>query len=78
MTASPNTQQVEYWNGLAGERWARLHEKIDLHVEEITAAALEFAAPREGERILDLGCGCGTTTFLLALRAGRDGTGRGH
>ena len=77
MIASPNTQQVEYWNGLAGERWARLQEKIDLHVQEITNAALEFAAPREGERILDLGCGCGTTTFLLAFRAGRDGTAAG-
>ncbi|HWE05599.1 MAG TPA: class I SAM-dependent methyltransferase, partial [Rhizomicrobium sp.] len=77
MTVSPNAQQVEYWNGLAGERWARLQEKIDLHVEEITDAALEFAAPREGERILDLGCGCGTTTFLLAFRAGRDGTAAG-
>lgn len=65
-----NAEQIEYWNGPAGERWARLQEKIDLHMEEITAAILRFAAPREGEHILDLGCGCGTTTFLLAFRAG--------
>ena len=68
-----NTQQVEYWNGPVGERWARLQERIDLHMAGITEAALLFAAPGPGERILDLGCGCGTTTFLLAFKAGRNG-----
>jgi SAM-dependent methyltransferase len=71
------SDQVEYWNGPVGERWARLQEKIDLHLEGITEAALHFAAPREGERVLDVGCGCGTTTFLLAFRAGREGTAAG-
>jgi SAM-dependent methyltransferase len=69
-----NTQQVEYWNGPVGERWARLQERIDLHMAEITDAVLPFAAPNPGERILDVGCGCGTTTFLLAFKAGRDGS----
>jgi SAM-dependent methyltransferase len=77
MTNSSNAQQVEYWNGAVGERWARLQEKIDLHLEGITEAALQFAAPRDGERVLDIGCGCGTTTFLLAFRAGRDGSAAG-
>jgi SAM-dependent methyltransferase len=70
-------QQIEYWNGPVGERWARLQEKIDLHMEEITEAVLRFAAPREGERILDIGCGCGTSTFLLAFKAGPDGATAG-
>jgi SAM-dependent methyltransferase len=38
---------------------------------------LRFAAPREGERILDIGCGCGTATFLLAFRVGSDGAAAG-
>jgi len=72
-----NAQQVEYWNGPAGERWARLQERIDLHMSGITEAALGFAAPQPGERILDVGCGCGTTTFRLAFRAGRNGAAAG-
>ena len=24
-----NAQQIEYWNGAVGERWARLQETID-------------------------------------------------
>ncbi|HTT82024.1 MAG TPA: methyltransferase domain-containing protein [Rhizomicrobium sp.] len=77
MTPSLNAQQIEYWNGPAGERWARLQEKIDLHMEEITKAVLRFAAPQQGERILDIGCGCGTSTFLLAFRAGSAGAAAG-
>ena len=77
MTPSENQQQIEYWNGSAGERWASLQEKIDLHMEAITGAVLDFAAPREHERILDIGCGCGTSTFLLAFKAGRDGAAAG-
>ncbi|HEX4077635.1 MAG TPA: class I SAM-dependent methyltransferase [Rhizomicrobium sp.] len=77
MSGPSNAQQVEYWNGPVGERWARLQEKIDLHLEGITEAALPFATAQEGERILDVGCGCGTTTFLLAFRVGRDGSAAG-
>ena len=73
MTDRANPQQVEYWNGPVGERWARLQERIDLHLAEITEATLCFAATQPGERIIDIGCGCGTTTFLLAFAAGRDG-----
>jgi SAM-dependent methyltransferase len=72
-----NAQQIDYWNGPVGERWARLQERIDLHMAEITERVLRYAAPRAGERILDVGCGAGTTTLLLALRAGSAGTAAG-
>jgi len=36
----------------------------------ITEALLARAAPRPGERVLDVGCGCGTTSMMLAERVG--------
>jgi SAM-dependent methyltransferase len=77
VNAARNAQQIEYWNGPVGERWAGLQEQIDLHLAEITGALLRFAAPRAGERVLDVGCGCGTTTLLLALKAEAEGAAAG-
>ncbi len=73
---SANAEQIEYWNRLGG-KWAALQERIDLAMNEITDAALAFACPAPGERMLDIGCGCGTTTLRLAMIAGRDGAAAG-
>jgi SAM-dependent methyltransferase len=68
-----NTQQIEYWNGPAGERWSKAQDRIDHHLGLITEALLALAAPREGERVLDIGCGGGTTALILRERIGPDG-----
>ncbi|MFL5237096.1 MAG: class I SAM-dependent methyltransferase [Rhizomicrobium sp.] len=68
-----NAQQFEYWNGPAGERWSKAQDRIDHHLGLITEALLGLASPREGERILDIGCGGGTTALLLRERVGPDG-----
>ena len=71
MTA--NEQQIEYWNGPVGERWARLQEQIDASLAPITVAAMPFANPRPRERVLDIGCGAGTTSYMLAKAVGPEG-----
>jgi SAM-dependent methyltransferase len=77
-SASPsNAQQIEYWNGAVGQRWAERQERIDLLMNRITDAAIPFANPRSGERALDIGCGAGTTTFLLAMKVAPEGTAAG-
>jgi SAM-dependent methyltransferase len=39
----------------------------------LAEAALDLAAPQAGERVVDIGCGSGTTVLALAARVGRTG-----
>lgn len=72
--AALNVDQIEYWNGEVGERWAKLQETIDASLARIGDAALAFAAAKPGERVLDIGCGCGTTTYALSKAVGLSGS----
>lgn len=69
-----NQDQIEYWNGRAGESWAKQQDYTDQILGHITEAFLPFAAPKPGESVLDIGCGCGTTTFTFAQCVGREGS----
>ena len=75
--STQNAQQIEYWNGVVGEHWARLQEDIDRNLGRITQAFIPFAAARPGMRVLDIGCGCGTTslTFARQVQPGGSVTG---
>ena len=68
----PQTQR-EYWSGKVGDDWASNAERIDAMLRPVTAAALEAAALRAGERVLDIGCGAGATTLEIARRVGAAG-----
>ena len=72
-TAAGNADQVEYWNGEVGQRWARNQDRMDRAFQPLTDALLERAAPRRGERVIDIGCGCGDLTLALAGRLGAGG-----
>lgn len=63
---SDNAKQREYWNGPVGENWAARQHLVDRNLESISSALMAFAAPRTGMRVLDIGCGAGTTTLALA------------
>lgn len=68
-----NSQQIEFWNGPAGEQWRNSQEDMDATLRPFAEAALAFANPQPDEKVLDVGCGCGDTTLRLADRVGRDG-----
>ena len=70
----PNADQLAYWNGDAGDKWARLQERLDGLFAPISAAAVAAAAPRHGDRVLDIGCGCGDTVLALAEAVGSLGS----
>jgi SAM-dependent methyltransferase len=66
----PNAAQIELWNGPRGRRWAEQQDHLDRSLAQAHDALLALAAPRPGERSLDIGCGCGTSTIDLARRSG--------
>jgi SAM-dependent methyltransferase len=68
-----NKAQIEYWNGPTGEKWAKHSGETDRSLTQAADAVLKLAAARSGERVLDIGCGAGTTSFLLAEQVGSSG-----
>lgn len=75
MNPSPTPQADPrlYWNGPAGLRWVSEQAVLDRMLEPFGRATLARAAVATGERIIDVGCGCGTTTLLLAQATGPTG-----
>ena len=77
MPDTANTAMGQYWNQVAGPRWvarAGLQEARNIEVADLLQQA---AAPRPGERILDIGCGTGATAvpFAAAVAPGGHVTG---
>lgn len=67
----PNAQQIEYWNDATGTRWVEMNDVIDAQISPLGEVAMAGVAA--GERVLDIGCGCGQTSLQLAERVGDAG-----
>lgn len=70
---SANAAQIDYWNTNAGQTWAELQDLLDRQIQPLGAAAMRALAVRPGERILDIGCGCGQSSLELAELTGMGG-----
>jgi SAM-dependent methyltransferase len=61
-----NADQIAYWNGANGQRWTDRQAEQDVLLAPVSKALIDRAAARAGERIIDVGCGCGSTSIALA------------
>jgi SAM-dependent methyltransferase len=68
-----NSEQIAEWNGELGQRWVAMQAEIDRIVVPFGDAAIDLAAPQPGERVIDVGCGCGDTSIEIARRVGASG-----
>ena len=73
MNDRPNAAQIDYWNAIAGETWSRFNALLDRQIEPLGREAMRALGPQPGERIIDIGCGCGQTTMALAEQVGASG-----
>lgn len=64
-----NTEQEQAWNGYEGAHWARNQARWDAVNEGFNEMLLDAAAPGREDSVLDVGCGAGATTRLVARRA---------
>ena len=60
-----NADMLAFWNGKGGHTWVARQEHTDITLAPVTDALLGFAAPRAGERVVDIGCGCGAPSWSL-------------
>lgn len=70
MTARPNAAQAEFWNTGAVRSWVDLHALLDAQFAPLSAQALALLPLADGQRVLDIGCGCGGNTLELAAQVG--------
>ena len=67
------SDQATYWNDTAGPRWVANQVRLDAIMAPLTEALITVAAPRAGDHVLDIGCGCGDLSLQIATRVGRSG-----
>jgi ubiquinone/menaquinone biosynthesis C-methylase UbiE len=76
-TQRTNEEQIALWNDTAGRAWVELQETLDRVLEPFEDVLVEAVAARKPRRVLDIGCGTGSTTLAVARQIGPKGTAVG-
>jgi SAM-dependent methyltransferase len=71
--SAANAEMIAYWNESGGERFVQFQQRLDVQIGPFGRVAIERGNIVAGERVLDVGCGCGDTTLQIAERVGAEG-----
>jgi SAM-dependent methyltransferase len=66
----PNDEQARLWNGPAGHAWVDTQNLLDRLFSPFQDLLVEAVSQNGGHRVLDIGCGTGSTTRAIARRQG--------
>jgi SAM-dependent methyltransferase len=68
-----NADQIAYWNGPGGQHWTDRQQAQDILLAPISDLLIDRGKARPGDRIVDVGCGCGATSIAFAQKVGASG-----
>ena len=68
-----NADQIAYWNGPAGQRWAERQTAQDIVLGPVADLVIDRAKLKPGERVIDVGCGSSATAIAFAREVAPSG-----
>ncbi|NPT57893.1 class I SAM-dependent methyltransferase [Paraburkholderia elongata] len=66
-------EQAALWNGSAGRAWVAAQSVLDEMFKPFENLIVDTMCAGSGQRVLDIGCGTGSTTLAAARRLGAKG-----
>ena len=68
-----NVEQSEYWNEKSGPKWVKNEDALNERLSILTNELFLRAKLKESDKVLDIGCGGGDTTFRVSKLLGDGG-----
>ena len=72
-TSHTDDDQAMRWSGQAGRAWVEAQQVLDQMFQPLEDMLMEAIRTSSGVRVLDVGCGTGSTTLAAARSAGTQG-----
>jgi SAM-dependent methyltransferase len=73
VTQQTHSEQAALWNGPAGRAWVEVQDLLDQVLKPFEVLLVEAVCAGSGGRVLDVGCGTGSTTLAVARLPGAKG-----
>ena len=68
-----NNEQYDYWNSGIGQKWVKEDNSLNERFAILTKEFFSRASINKNDKVLDIGCGGGITSFEASKLAGKDG-----